>query len=182
MSAPLRRARPLAAAVALVAATPAAALEPRFDHRDTHGPFAESLLSYDAVARPGATTATGWRTRLHAGWGFDVSGEGDDLLFGAAVAVPWLHDPDRMKLLLDVDARYRGYFGTEQLKTFFDVGAWAPLVSRLAIGPLVGIGVAWDYGRSGGVYAGASFATAFGQARIASLSVSAGAQFRFDVP
>ncbi len=183
MSAAVRRA--LAAAASLAAAAipgGAGALEPRFDHRDSHGPFADALLSYDAVARAGATTATGWRTGLHAGWGFDVTGEGDDLLIGATVALPWPDDPDRMKVLLALDARYRGYFGTEQLKTFFDVGAWAPLRSRLAIGPLVGIGLAWDYGRGGGVYAAASFATAFGEARIASLSISAGAQVRFDLP
>jgi hypothetical protein len=84
-------------------------------------------------------------------------------------------------VLLELDARYRGYFGSEQLKTFFDVGAWAPLRSRLAIGPLVGIGVAWDYARSGGLYVAASFGTAFGQARIAEGSVSAGWQLRFEM-
>ncbi len=165
----------------LVAALPVggAALEPRYDHRDTQGFFAEGLVAYDSVARAGSETATGWRTGIRAGWGFDVTGEGNELLFGAAVAAPWPDDPDRMKVLLDVDARYRGYFGTEQLKTFFDVGAWVPLRSRVAIGPLVGIGLAWDYGRGGGVYAAASFGTAFGQARIAELAISAGAQFRF---
>ena len=176
------RTRAVAAALAL-AALPwgAAALEPRYDHRDTHGLFAEGLVAYDSVARSGAETATRWRTGVRAGWGFDLTGEGNELLFGAAVAVPWPDDPERTKVLLHVDARYRGYFGSEELKTFFDVGAWLPIRSRLAIGPLVGVGVVWDYARSGGVYAAASFGTAFGQARIFETAVSAGAQFRFEM-
>ncbi len=181
MSAPPRT-RALAAALALAAIPPAAAaLEPRYDHRDMHGVFAEGLAAYDSVARAGAETATGWRTGVRAGWGFDLAGEGNELLFGGGLSVPWSDDPARMKVLLEVDARYRGYFGSEQLKTFFDVGAWAPLRSRLAIGPLVGIGVAWDYGRGGGVYAAASFGTAFGQARVAEAAISAGWQVRFDM-
>jgi hypothetical protein len=177
------RRTPLALALAALAAAPAgaAALEPRFDHRDTHGPFAELVLVHDAVARAGAPTASWSHAAVRAGWGFDVSGDGDELLFGAAVSPRWPDDPDRTRVLASLDARYRGYFGSEQLKTFFDVGLWVPLRSRLAAGPLVGIGAAWDFSRSAGVYAAASFGTAFGEARIASLAISAGAQLRFDV-
>lgn len=177
--------RALAAAAALAAAgAPAvgAALEPRYDHRDSHGPFVEGLLAYDAVARSGEPTTSRWRPAVRAGWGFDATGEGDELLLGASLALRWPDDPERTRVLAAVDARYRAAFGTEQLKTFFDVGAWAPLHARLAIGPLVGIGLAWDFGRGGGAYASAAFATAFGEARIASLSLSAGAQLRFDLP
>jgi hypothetical protein len=171
-------------ALAVLAAVPvlAAALEPRFDHRDTHGPFLEALRAHDTVARSGEATASSWRNAVRAGWGFDASGEGDELLFGATLALSWPDDPDRTRVLAALDARYRGYFGTEQLKTFFDVGLWVPVRDMLAAGPLVGLGLAWDFGRRSGVYAAAAFATAFGEARIASLSVSAGAQLRFGVP
>ena len=47
------------------------------------------------------------------------------------------------------------------------IGVWAPVVSRLAAGPLVSIGLAYDFSRAGGVYAAGGFATAFGEARIA---------------
>ncbi len=178
------RRSPLALALAALAAAPAgaAALEPRFDHRDTHGPFAELVLANDFVARAGEPTATWGHLAVRAGWGFDVSGDGDELLLGGAVAPRWPEDPDRTRVLASVDARYRGYFGTEQLKTFFDVGLWVPIRSRLAAGPLVGIGAAWDFSRGAGVYASASFSTAFGEARIASLAISAGAQLRFELP
>jgi len=175
-------ARALAAlALALVART-AVALEPRFDHRDTHGPFIELLVAHDTVARSGESSTSSWRPAARFAWGFDVSGEGDELLVGAAVALRSFDDPDRTRVLFGVDARYRAYFGTDEAKTFFDIGAWAPLRSRLAAGPLVGLGVSYDFSRAAGIYLAGAFATAFGQARIASLSVSAGAQFRFDLP
>ncbi len=174
-------ARALAAAALLVPAL-AAALEPRFDHRDTHGPFAEIVVAHDTVARAGHATASSWRPAARVGWGFDVSGEGDELLLGAATALRSFDDPEGERVLLGVDARYRGYFGTEELKTFFDLGAWAPLRSRLSAGPLVGLGVAYDFSRFGGMYLAGTFATAFGEARIASLSVAFGAHFRFELP
>ncbi len=167
------------AAVLLAAPAVARALEPRFDHRDQQGLFAEGLYAHDTRARAGKATESGWRSGVRAGWGFDVTGEGDELLLGVAAAVPWQDEPGTTRVLLSLDARYRGYFGTEQLKTFFDVGVWAPVYEKLAVGPLVGIGLGWDFSRSAGVYAAASFATAFGEERVASAVLSAGAQLRF---
>lgn len=174
--------RALAAALA-VAIVPglASALEPRFDHRDTHGPTVEALLAHDTVARSGSPTASSWRSGLSLAWGLDVSGEGDEVLVGASLALGSPDDPDRTRVVLAADARYRGYFGTEQAKTFFDVGVWVPVRSRLAVGPLVGIGFAYDFSRAFGLHLAASFATAFGEARIASFGVSAGAQLRFEL-
>ncbi len=170
-------------ALALAAAPAGAgALEPRFDHRDEHGPFAELVLVHDVVARAHEPTAALTHGAVHAGWGFDPTGDGNELLFGGTAALSWPADPERTRVLASLDGRYRGYFGSEQLKTFFDVGLWVPLRSRLAAGPLVGIGLAWDFSRRGGVYAASSFSTAIGEARIASLAISAGAQLRFEMP
>jgi hypothetical protein len=111
-----------------------------------------------------------------------VSGAGDELSAAATVALGSFDDPDRERVLLALDVRYRGYFGLEELKTFFDVGVWAPVRSRLGVGPLVGLGVAYDTSRYTGFYVSGAFATAFGRARIASLSAAAGVQLRFDLP
>lgn len=180
----MRAARVDVLALVLALALPGApaALEPRFDHRDTHGPFVEGLVARDTLARSGDPSVSSWRPAARLAWGFDVSGEGDELIAGAALALRSLSDPDRTRVLLGLDVRYRGYFGTEELKTFFDLGAWAPIRSRLAAGPLVGLGVVYDFSRSAGLYVAGSFATAFGQARIASFSVGLGAQFRFEIP
>jgi hypothetical protein len=175
----MRRALPLAAALALAAPALAAGLEPRFDHRDEHGPAAELTYAYDAVAISGRATQSGWRPALRLAWSFDAFGEGNDLFLGVQAALRSWSDPEREHVNLALDGRYRGYFGSEELKTFFDLGVWVPVVSRLAIGPLAGIGLAYDFSRSGGVYAAGTFSTAFGEARIASFGVSIGAQLRF---
>jgi hypothetical protein len=172
----------LRALATLAAAVPAlaAALEPRFDHRDEHGITVETLVAHDTVAVSGRATRSAWRPSLRLAWGFDASGEGDELLLGVQGALRSWDDPDDQRVSLGLDARYRAYFGTEELKTFFDLGLWAPVLSRLAVGPLVGLGVAYDFSRSGGVYVSGAFATGFGQARVATFSASAGAQLRFE--
>ncbi len=175
----LRRAL-LAAAASLPAV--AGALEPRFDHRDMHGPFVETLVMHDTTELSGGATASSWRPALRGGWGFDVTGEGGELLLGAEVTLHSFDDPQRKQVLLSGSARYRGYFGTEELKTFFEVGLGAPIRSRLAVGPMVGLGVAYDFSRAGGIFVAAELGSAFGQARIITFGALAGAQLRFELP
>lgn len=176
----MKGAAALGAAALAVALAPgaASALEPRFDHRDEQGPFAEVLLAHDSVAAAGLSTAR-WAPALRLAYGVDLLGEGDELVVGAQLR-PWRDDPDRRLVRAAVDVRYRAYFGLDEWKTFFEAGLWAPVVSRLAIGPSVGIGAQYDFSRAGGLYAGAGFATAFGEYRVASFTVSAGAQLRFE--
>ncbi len=177
----LRFARIALAALA-VAPSAAVGLEPRFDHRDTHGPSVEVIEAYDTVAISGRATTQSRRPALRMAWGFDASGEGDEVLVGLLGTFRSLDDPARERVLAAADARYRAYFGTEGLKTFFDVGVWVPLRSRLAVGPLVGVGAAYDFSRAWGLYVSAGFATAFGQARITSVSIGAGVSVRFEMP
>jgi hypothetical protein len=169
-----------AALVALAAAVPAAALEARFDHRDTFGPVVSFQTAYDTIAITGRVTTSTWRPSLRVAYAFAVSAEGDELMIGGDGALRSWDDPDRERIQLALDLRYRNYFGSEHFKTFFDAGVWVPLRSRLAFGPLLGLGAIWDFDRAFGVYASAGFGTAFGQARIASFSGAAGLQVRFE--
>jgi hypothetical protein len=177
----MRGARLLLLGCALAALAPvgASALEARFDHRDQAGVVLEPLLAHDSIAISGRATKSFWRPALRLAYTWDPTGDGNELAVGIQLPLRTWHDSRRYQVLQALDARYRAYFGTDELKTFFDVGLWAPLASRLAIGPMVGIGAAYDFSRAGGVYAQGSFATAFGQARIASLSFSVGGQLRF---
>ncbi len=170
------------AAASLTIALPlaAAALEPRYDHRDQRGALIALETWRESVAVTGKPTLTETRPRLRAGWGYDLSGEGDELILGGSVQLGDWRDPQGQRYLLGLDARYRGYFGTEELKTFFEVGLWAELKSRIAVGPSVGIGVGYDPNRTWGAFASLHFGTAFGDARIASLGGSVGAQLRFE--
>jgi hypothetical protein len=154
-------------------------LEPRYDHRDQAGIVLEPLLAHDSIAITGRPTRSFWRPSLRLAYSWDPRGDGNELIVGVQARVGSWHDPKSERVLQALDARYRSYFGSDEWKTFFDVGLWAPVASRLAIGPMVGIGAAYDFSRAGGVYAQGGFATGFGQARIASLSLSVGAQLRF---
>jgi hypothetical protein len=167
----------------LLAAAPAVgtALEPRYDHRDAHGPVVEILTSYDTVVVSGVTTDA-WRPALRAGWGVDVTGEGGELVVSADLALREWSDPGRDHVLLSASARYRSYFGTEEWKTWFEAGLWLPILSRPGAGPLVGLGAIHDFSQDLGVFAGGEFATAFGEGRTVSFAVVAGLQVRFALP
>jgi hypothetical protein len=169
----------LACAAALAGALPASALEARYDHREQSSLSIEPLMAYDAVAVSGRTTHSAWRPTLRVAYAWDLLGEGNELFLGAQGKLGSWSDPAREELQLALDARYRAYFGTEQWKTFFDAGVWVPLRSRLAIGPMVGLGTAYDYDRTGGFYLDGTFATGIGQARIASLAIGVGWQKRW---
>jgi hypothetical protein len=171
----------LACAVALLSTLPsaAAALEPRFDHRDTHGPLVSLAFFRDSGAIPGRATAIDWRPALRLAGSVDLVGDGDEFIFGATTRLGGWSDPDRTRTLLALDARYRGYFGTEEWKTFFEVGAWTQLRSRFSVGPLASLGVAYDHTRDVGVFVSLELATGFGAERVASVGGTVGAQFRF---
>lgn len=176
---PGRLAALLALAVSVLPAG-AAALEPRFDHRDEGGVVAELDTDRDSAILPGGAAYTDYRPSLRLAYGFDVSGEGDELFLGGSSRLGSYSDPQRSRVLTTIDARYRGYFGTDALKTFFELGAWGEILSRLAIGPLVSLGVSYDFSRHLGIYASVHFQPAIGSARIASLGAAIGTQVRFE--
>ena len=155
------------------------ALEPRFDHRDQQGVLFAVEGWRESVAVSGQPTVAEFRPRLWAAWTRDVSGEGDEIILGGSFRLADWSDPAGNRFLYGINARYRGYFGTEELKTFFEVGLWSELKDKLAVGPEVGLGLAFDPNRSWGTFVSAHFATAFGEARIASLGATAGIQLRF---
>jgi len=173
----IRRALPLLAV--LLPFTGAGALEPRYDHRGEQSIAVEPMLVHDTVAITGHTTRSTWRPTLRVAYGWDLLGDGNELFLGLQSALSGFSDPAREKILLAVDARYRSYFGTEQWKTFFELGVWAPLRSRLALGPLVTLGVAYDFSRYSGLFVDGGFATGLGGARVASFNASVGGQIRF---
>jgi hypothetical protein len=170
----------LAALAAAMLATPAEAtgLEPRFDHRDQQGLLAELELARDGVVVDGKNSPS-FRPSLRIAWSFDLSGEGDELQLGGTARLGSWSDPEDVKILYGLDARYRAYFGSEELKTFVEVGVWGSLASRMAIGGLAGVGLAYDPSRAWGLYGAARFGGGFGEARVASVSLGAGVQLRW---
>jgi hypothetical protein len=168
-------------AIILLLATPAVGrgLEARFDHRDQNGFVAELGFARDSVTEGHGLATTANRPLLRIGYGFDVSGEGDELLLGGSARLGMWNDSRAELLRFALDARYRGYFGTEELKTFFDAGLTAPVSPRFAIGPRVAIGAIYDPDRAGGILALFGFSTGLGRVRLASFELMLGGHFRW---
>ncbi len=160
----------------LALAAPAAALEPRFDHREEDGIFAEMGASRDTVSA-GGLSATQVVPSLRLAYGADLVGDGSEFSLGAALRLGSSAGAGGVRYAADL--RYRGYFGTDELKTFFDVGLWAPFSTRWAIGPRVGLGTIYDFDRRLGIYLSIGFGTGFGQMRVVALEAGAGVHWRW---
>jgi hypothetical protein len=169
-------------AAALVLTLPglAGALEPRFDHRDQQGPTAEFLVAKDFLWRGSSNSGTALRGAVRVAWGFDPAGDGDELFFGATFST--FHGAatgdDRVRLTFD--ARYRACMGTEELKTILDVGIWGSAADRVAVGPLVGFGLIYDFSRNFGMLTSAFLGAGIGESRIVSFGGGLGVQYRFE--
>lgn len=155
----------------------AGALEPRFDHRDQLGVVFEAGQGWDTVTLGGRSVSRERAPALRLAFSIDPFGGGNELLLGLGWAPLGREAPERIRWALD--ARYRGYFGSDELKTFFEMGLWAPVSPRPAAGPRVGLGAAWDFSRRVGLYAAFGFATAIGEFRGASLDLASGVQVRW---
>lgn len=169
------RASPILAVLA-VAAFPAEALEPRFDHRDMAGILVEVGGVRDTVTADGLSTSRS-AAALRLAYGADLMGDGNEVALGAALRLGSASGPGGLKYSLDL--RYRGYFGADELKTFFDVGVWAPFSTRWAVGLRAGLGVIYDFGRTAGIYVSIGFGSAFGQIRAVALEAATGLQWRW---
>jgi len=163
-------------AAVLVLAAPAGALEPRFDHRDQMGLAAEvGFGRVTATTSGGLSRSTYDLGSLRLAWSLEVTGEGDEILLGGS----WSPAVEVGETAWVVDARYRGFFGSEELKTFFDAGLVAAVAPRVAAGPRLGFGVMYDFSRDAGVFASLGAATAFGEFRGFSVGVGVGFQWRW---
>jgi hypothetical protein len=166
--------------VAAVALAPArsAALEPRYDHRDQQGPTAELLFAKDVIWS-GSETHTSSRGAVRVGWGFDPTGDGNELFFGSTLTVAEAGEgPDQVRLTFDT--RFRACVGTEEFKTLLDIGLWGSAADRFAAGPLVGLGFMYDFNRNFGLLASGFLAAGIGDVRVVSFGGGVGVQLRYE--
>lgn len=75
-------------------------------------------------------------------------------------------------------AGYRGYFGEEQLKTFFDLGARVDLTPQFTLGPRIGFGIQWEFSSLAGVFGGLAAHLGAGNGLRFSAEAFAGVQLR----
>lgn len=156
------------------------ALEPRFDHRYEKGPMVEALYVRDVVWHGSADSETSSRGAVRASWGFDPTGDGNELFFGGTFTVLQgdadVHDPVKVVL----DARYRACVGTEEFKTLLEIGLWSSIADRFAVGPLVGLGFMYDFNRNIGVFASGLLGAGIGESRVVSFGGGLGIQLRYE--
>jgi hypothetical protein len=82
------------------------------------------------------------------------------------------------KLAWTAVAGYRGYFGYEQIKTFFDLDLAVQLAPFLTAGPRIGGGVQYELSSLIGVYAGFALQLGFGTGILFSAELITGVQLR----
>jgi len=133
----------------------AAAADERFDHRGAVGLLVGGGGEYLSITVPGAQVS-GPRFDLDLGGTFAIGDDGNELLLltRAILGGPRLQGA----LILG----YRGYFGTDQVKTYFDLGAAGHLMPEISAGPRVGFGVQLELSSLVGLYAGIAAQLALG--------------------
>jgi hypothetical protein len=163
-------ARAAALVLGLLAPAQGSGLEPRFDHRDQQGPTVEVLAVKDVLWH-GSTTSTS---------PVRGAGDGDEIFLGGTFTAVEGRSPDADRVRLTFDARYRVCLGTEELKTLLEIGLWGSAADRVAVGPLVGFGLIYDFSRNVGLLTSAFLGAGIGESRIVSYGAGLGVQFRFE--
>jgi hypothetical protein len=167
-------------AAALLAPQRSQGLEPRFDHRELRGPQVEAVAVRDVVWTGSAQASTSVRGAVRVAWGFDPTGDGDEIFVGTTVTAVDLTGANENRVRLTFDGRYRACVGTEELKTVFDLGIWVSAADRLAAGPLVGVGLMYDFSRNIGLLASGFVGAAIGRGRVFSAGGGIGINYRFE--
>ncbi|MHB8419580.1 MAG: hypothetical protein ACYDCL_16005 [Myxococcales bacterium] len=188
----------LLVAAAVAAAGRAAALEPILDHRDQWGLTLELGTSYDVAVnqKSGGANAANYSytpgflplSELGATWA--VTDDGGEITLRVRFVAPVdaqsvaglvlqeAHDTLHW-LFPSVLGGWRGYFGYEELKTFFDADLYVNTFPYWGVGPNLGLGLQYDFGRAGGVFARLGFGVTFGDTILASFDGELGGQLRF---
>lgn len=175
--------RPFAAAVLALALPGSAAAaytfeEARLDHRGQPSLFVAPVLEHLIVDRTGEETETGTGLLAEVAWGVPLSDEGGEGLVGLRAGAGL----DDGEARLAPFARYRGYYGDEAWKTFFDVGVFVRVEPVWGGGARLGFGTQYDPTENLGLFAGLGGGIAYGDGLQASIDFLAGLQLRFGTP
>jgi hypothetical protein len=144
----------------------------RLDHRGAVGLLVGGGLELKESVSARTGRDGGLRTDLDLGGTVAIGADGNELL---GVARLQLGGPRLGTALL---GGYRGYFGQDRFKTFFDLGAGVQLTPALTAGPRVGFGAQVELGALVGIYAGVAGQLAAGDGLRASVEAVLGFQVR----
>ncbi len=142
-----------------------------YDHRGAVGLLLSGGVEHDDVVSTVQAGEIGNRltTELGGTWANDNGNEwlllGRASWFGPTIA--WA-----------ASAGYRGYFGAERVRTYFDLLAMVHLAPQVSAGPRLDLGVQYELGNTVGVFAQAGVNLGFGGGLRFGAEVLAGFQFR----
>jgi hypothetical protein len=160
------------AALALAVLLPlGAAAQMRLDHRGSVGLLIGSGLEVQEAVS-GTVREGGTRALLDLGGTIAVGHEGNELM---ALARAGFGGPS---INWTAIGGYRGYFGVDAWKTFFDLGIAAHFTRAFTLGPRVGFGVQYELGSLAGAYVGGAAQLSGGNGFRFSGELIAGFQFR----
>ena len=145
--------------------------EERFDHRGSLGVLVGGGLEYKEAVTADKVRDGGLRFPAQIGgtWAFDY--DGNELL--ALVRASF-----GPKIDTSVIAGYRGYFGKDRAKTFFDVDLAVHFTPAFDIGPRVGFGFQYELASVVGVYVAGAAQIGGGNGFRFSAEAVVGLQFR----
>ncbi len=187
-------------ALALLAfAARAGALEPIEDHRDQWGLTLSLGTSYDTAINEKVSSCAsgincayqpGFEPILELGFTRAVTDTGDEVTVRLRLTAPVGSGDDAGGALQksgdslnwigpSLLGGYRGYFGYESLKTFYDLDLFVNSFPYWGVGPNIGLGAQYDFGRVAGLFLRLGFGVTFGETFIASFDGSLGGQLRF---
>lgn len=143
----------------------------RFDHRGAIGLLVGPGLQFKESASPPDPRDGGFRALIDLGGTYAIGVDGNELLLAGRVG---LGGPLESTLY----GGYRGYFGLERVKTFFDLDLALHFTPKLVAGPRVGFGVQYELSPVVGVFAGAALQFGLGQAIRFDAELVSGLQLR----
>jgi hypothetical protein len=149
-------------------------LVPIQDHRDQWGLTASLGTAFDIAGMPGQTTdyKPGLKPMLEVGATLAVTDLGDELALR-------LRFVDVTHIGPQLLFGYRGYFGDEELKTYFQADIFLTSAPFWGGGVHGGLGLQYDFDHSWGLFVQAGYGVSFGAAIFNAFDLQAGGQLRF---
>lgn len=161
-----------ALAVAALLTAGSAFAEQRFDHRGSVGLLLGGGIEFKEGAAAGTERDSGLRYLGDLGGTFAVDYDGNELM--ALVRGSFGRPQIGSALILG----YRGYFGADRAKTFFDLGGALHFTPAFTAGARLGFGFQYELSSVIGVYVGAAAQLGGGNGIRFSAEVISGLQFR----
>ncbi len=149
-------------------------LVPIEDHRDQWGLMLSVGTAVDTAVNPSSVKDyhPGFLPMIEVGGTLAITDLGDELSLRVRLV-------DLENIGPQFLFGYRGYFGQDEFKTFFQADLFVTTAPFWGVGAHAGLGAQYDFDRTWGIFAQVGFGATFGANIFAAFDGSAGGQVRF---